>query len=209
MCLPDDELAGNMGLLDQQLALQWVHQHISNFGGDPDKITIMGESAGSASVTYHMLSPVSMQYFSQAIAESGSALSSWAYDATPQKHATEIAGTYLNCPTDNIKNMINCLKNEKSAKDIVLGHKDYYVRNISDCSIFDLKYLFIQKLEREEARMGFGGSVPCAQTHGADKFIEKNPKEVLMDHINNPNHVPIKTIFGANKHEGSFVLGSK
>ena len=64
MCLPDDELAGNMGLLDQQLALQWVHQHISNFGGDPDKITIMGESAGSASVTYHMLSPVSMQYFS-------------------------------------------------------------------------------------------------------------------------------------------------
>ena len=128
MCLPDDELAGNMGLLDQQLALQWVHQHIANFGGDPDKITIMGESAGSASVTYHMLSQDSMQYFSQAIAESGSALSSWAFDATPEKHATEIAGNYLNCPTDNTKNMISCLKNEKSAMDIVLGHKDYYVR---------------------------------------------------------------------------------
>ena len=130
MCLPDDELAGNMGLLDQQLALQWVHQHIAHFGGDPDKITIMGESAGSASVTYHMLSPVSMQYFSQAIAESGSALSSWAFDATPEKHANEIAGTYLNCPTDSTKNMISCLKNQKSAMDIVLGHKDYYVRNI-------------------------------------------------------------------------------
>ena len=57
--------------------------------------------------------------------------------------------------------------------------------------------------------MGFGGSVPCAQTHGAQKFITKHPKEVLMDHINNPDHVPIKSIFGANKHEGSFVLGSK
>merc|ERR1712110_1284457 len=189
MCLPDDELAGNMGLLDQQLALQWVHEHIAHFGGDPDKITIMGESAGSASVTYHMLSPVSMQYFSQAIAESGSALSSWAFDATPEKHATEIAGTYLNCPTDSTQNMISCLKNQKSAMDIILGHKDYY------------------KLEREEARMGFGGSVPCAQTHGAQKFITKHPKEVLMDHINNPDHVPIKSIFGANKHEGSFVLG--
>ena len=57
--------------------------------------------------------------------------------------------------------------------------------------------------------MGFGGSVPCAQTHGAEQFITKHPKEVLMDHINNPDHVPIKSIFGANKHEGSFVLGSK
>lgn len=189
MCLPDDELAGNMGLMDQQLALQWVHQHIANFGGDPDRITIMGESAGSASVTYHMLSQDSMQYFSQAIAESGSALSSWAFDATPEKHATEIAGNYLNCPTDNTQTMISCLKNEKSAMDIVLGHKDYY------------------KLEREEARMGFGGSVPCAQTHGTQKFITKHPKEVLMDHINDPNHIPIKSIFGANKHEGSFVLG--
>eukprot|EP00092_Neocalanus_flemingeri_P041060 GFUD01044710.1.p1 GENE.GFUD01044710.1~~GFUD01044710.1.p1 ORF type:complete len:619 (+),score=153.32 GFUD01044710.1:28-1857(+) len=189
MCLPDDEIAGNMGLLDQNLALKWVNEHITYFGGDPDRVTIMGESAGSASVTYHMISPLSQPYFQQAIAESGSALSSWAFDSDPEKHAKEIAGANLGCPTDTISGMVNCLKNEKTAADIVIAHKKYY------------------KKEREEARMGFGGSVPCAQRNGQQKFITKHPKQYLMDAINAEAPSTKKAIFGANKHEGSFVLG--
>jgi len=57
------------------------------------------------------------------------------------------------------------------------------------------------------ARMGFGGSIPCAQTHGAQKFIDKHPREYLMDNIGNPPAQPKRAIFGSNKHEGSFVLG--
>merc|ERR1711910_212522 len=190
MCLPDDEIAGNMGLLDQNLALKWVHDHISHFGGDPDRVTIMGESAGSASVTYHMLSPLSEPYYHQAIAESGSALSSWAFDSEPEEHAKDIAGGFLGCPTDSIKDMVNCIKNDKTARDIVIAHKKYYTA------------------EREAARMGFGGSCPCAQRFGHQKFITKHPKQYLMDAINNGwLTTPKKSIFGANKHEGSFVLG--
>lgn len=45
-----------MGLKDQQFALQWVQKNIHLFGGDPQKVTIYGQSAGAASVTYHILS---------------------------------------------------------------------------------------------------------------------------------------------------------
>ncbi len=63
--------AQNLGLLDQIAALKWVHENISNFGGDPDNVTIFGESAGAGSCSLLPLIPGSQKYFKRVIAESG------------------------------------------------------------------------------------------------------------------------------------------
>ena len=64
--------AQNLGLLDQVKALKWVHENIAAFGGDPDNVTIWGESAGAGSCTLLPLVPGAQPYFHRLIAESGS-----------------------------------------------------------------------------------------------------------------------------------------
>ena len=79
VCLPELQAeaghTGNYGLYDQMTAIQWVKDNIAAFGGDPDAITIMGQSAGGMSVQQHCLSPLTKGLFSKAVMCSGGGVS--------------------------------------------------------------------------------------------------------------------------------------
>lgn len=66
-----EDAPANRGFLDQQAALSWIRRNISNFGGDPNRITISGQSAGGGSVLAHLTAPSSQALFDRAISESG------------------------------------------------------------------------------------------------------------------------------------------
>ncbi|KAM3956544.1 carboxylic ester hydrolase [Aphomia sociella] len=109
LSLENEEVPGNMGLKDQVMALKWVRDNIDNFGGDPNRITIFGESAGAASVHLHMLSNSSQGLFHGAIAQSGLALSPWAIAAEPQARAFEL-GRELGIDTNSTAELLGYLR---------------------------------------------------------------------------------------------------
>lgn len=83
--------SGNYGLLDQIAALQWVKRNISAFGGDPDRVTIFGESSGGEDVCHLMASPLAASLFQRAILESGVCMDS----VYPDRKTAEALGTRL------------------------------------------------------------------------------------------------------------------
>nr|UPI11567.1 carboxylesterase 12 [Mythimna separata] len=122
----DEHCPGNNGLKDQQEALRFIQKNIESFGGDKNSVTIFGESAGGASVHYHMISETSAGLFHKGISESGTALVPWA-EAPPGealRNAFRLA-KFLDCPQSPSEKMISCLRT-KDSYDIINTEFRFY-----------------------------------------------------------------------------------
>jgi len=179
-----DDVPGNAGLFDQIEALRWVNKNIKAFGGDPDQVTIAGESAGSASVSLLLLAPQAKGLFHRGIGESGSVLAEWAIDRDGRgKKASYRIAELAGCPLEPYDALLKCVRNMNA---------DYLTS----------AYKFYQKEDCKNGGLGFSGSNPVIQVAGAQRIIESDPKEIFAS--GNYSTVPI--MFGANKQEGVLVL---
>ncbi|XP_061178782.1 para-nitrobenzyl esterase-like [Saccostrea echinata] len=112
--IPDVQSTGNYGFYDQRLALQWVRNNIHYFGGDPNRVTLGGESAGAHSTMFHMMTPGSQSLFQRAILMSTPGIEVPTSDVAGRTATGLLNG--LGCDTSD--NKLECLRG-KTAEEIV------------------------------------------------------------------------------------------
>lgn len=173
LSLGTEDIPGNAGLKDQTLALKWVKQNIHHFCGDPNNVTIFGESAGAASVQYHMLSPMSAGLFVRAIMQSGTSLMPWARQTNPKSVALELAKI---CGIDRNTTDVGQFLRSLPEKELLNGTIGSLAGKI---------------------RLSFS---PVIENNlpGITPFITRSPEEIL----NSGEFNQVPTITGLVEHEG-------
>lgn len=119
--LGNNKVQGNMGMLDQVMALKWIHRNIENFGGDANEITLFGLSAGAMSIGHHIISPLTKGLFKRAILQSGSNYHPiFSVNPSVNVKTSEIIAITTGCAenekagTDN--DILSCLQNVPAEK---------------------------------------------------------------------------------------------
>ncbi|XP_018575290.1 juvenile hormone esterase-like [Anoplophora glabripennis] len=168
-------LPGNVGLKDQLLALQWVQENIRNFNGDPNNVTIFGESAGGSSVHYHVLSPRSKGLFHRAILQSGTTFNDFA-EGKPDMVALA-------------KELGHDVSSDKEALDIL---REMPVELLCEAQGK------VQAARKPASKLCFA---PIIEKPSNTAFITENPIDIIKS--GNYNQVPL--MFGYTTREGMFL----
>lgn len=120
MSTNDAECPGNFGLKDQYSALEWVHDNINAFGGDPSKVTLFGQNTGAVNAQLHSwASSGTKQLFNRLILDNAVATFTGVFNENPKySNRSKKLAKALNCTTSNSKAMIDCLRSV-DAKEFV------------------------------------------------------------------------------------------
>ncbi|XP_049810114.1 para-nitrobenzyl esterase-like isoform X4 [Schistocerca nitens] len=114
----DSVVPGNAGLKDQRQALLWVQQNIARFGGDPQLVTLQGQSAGGVAVSYHLVANASAGLFSRVIDESGTLVASISGTRDARYHAFRL-GAALGLETEDSQELVDYLRSV-NASDLLV-----------------------------------------------------------------------------------------
>ncbi|XP_058530779.1 cocaine esterase-like [Ochotona princeps] len=134
----DQHASGNWGYLDQVAALRWVQQNIAYFGGNPDRVTIFGESAGGTSVSSHVLSPMSQGLFHGAIMESGVAVLPGLISRSSEM-VSMVMANLSGCGQVDSETLVGCLR-AKSEEEMLAVTKPFKIISAVVDGIFLPRY---------------------------------------------------------------------
>jgi acetylcholinesterase len=179
-----DDAPGNMGLWDQALALKWVNKNIKYFGGDPKKITVFGDSAGSWSTSLHIVSPITRNLFKNAIMMSGSSINNMAGDEPQNVMKGWLKGAQL----------IGCADEENDSENSFTPKMIECLKNSDPKQLFAIPFL----PELTEGRIGW-----MLQVIVDGQFLPKKPLSLLKSGNFKKN---LNLLIGTAEDEGSFVL---
>lgn len=180
LSVPSANIHGNYGLLDQQMALKWIRRYIHSFGGDPNKITLMGWSAGSSSVATHIFAETSAGLFHRAIMMSGTFTNPWATNTGSDKCA------------ESLLHQLSVADVNVSRLKIALQHIDanLFVRNVTQQLVF--KYL---------------GHIEYCFIPTMDINLNSKSSELSLDFLKPSNAVPLMIGFTSLEVASDFPYG--
>ncbi|XP_030756879.1 esterase FE4-like isoform X2 [Sitophilus oryzae] len=188
----DEIIPGNNGLKDQVQAMKWVQRNIASFGGDPKKVLIFGQSAGSASVGWHLLSSSSTGLFRAAILQSGTPLCPWAY----QRNQTTISYKTASL----IDSQFNTSRDSNKLLEVL---QSVDAKAIDDAALTFANWDSSQPswAERKQLEQGFYFA-PVVEVENNDSFVTGYPYVILEN--GNFNKIPI--MIGTDADEGLMNL---
>ncbi|XP_076286083.1 uncharacterized protein LOC143211880 [Lasioglossum baleicum] len=170
------EALGNAGMKDQVLALKWVQKNIATFGGDPNNVTLFGESSGSSSVVLHELSPQSKGLYQSTISQSGAPLIFLSHPPYAALKSAHLLAALLGFDTSNKEQLFQSFLHA-NVYDLVMATSNMYIVSdmltrpfqptVEDSSIASMDNIFLDE---------------CAITLLMNGHIRKGPKMIGFTH---------------------------